>query len=242
MIRSDEKIALITGGSSGIGFAVAKALSRENVHLILSARNERKLAETAFELRKENPNITSVPADLTRDEDIDYLIDYIRKTHERLDILVNNAGFGAFAPIEETTTMEMDDMWRVNVRAPFLLSRHLVPLMKKTGEGHLIFISSIAGTAGVTNGSAYSMTKFAVMGLSKSLYAELRDAGISVTAICPGSVDTPFFDGFDRGLNRDNMLKPDDVAKAVLFAIQKPRDLLIDQIELRPRKSPKSPK
>ena len=234
-----SKTAIITGASTGIGRAIASRFARAGSNLVLTARDTKALERLKKSLVKTPSKIWCYGCDLTDAEDLEQLILTIKKNHKKIDVLVNNAGIGRFAPIDEVTTEDWDRMLSLNLRAPLIMCRAFVPVMKRLGAGKIINISSIAGKVGVAQASAYSATKFGLEGLNKSLYDELRDHNISVTSINPGSVDTPFFDGLSSTwLRREQMLRPNDVADTALFIATRPQSVLIDSIELRPRARP----
>lgn len=229
--------ALITGASSGIGAAIARQFATAGARLILTARRLDLLEKLASSLS--GYPIRVLACDLVNDPELEYLIVTVKKEFPELDILVNNAGIGRFSPIDDLKWPDLDLMMRLNLRVPVLLTQAFVPEMKRRGGGRIINLSSIAGKVGAAGGSAYAATKSGLEGFSKSLYDELRDSNISVTTINPGSVDTPFFDDQNSTLLRENMLRPIDVAEVALFIATRPSSVLIDSIELRPRKKPR---
>ncbi len=231
--------ALITGASSGIGAAIARQFAAAGARLILTARRLDLLEKLASSLSGYDVPIRVLACDLVNDPELEYLIVTVKKEFPELDILINNAGVGRFSPIDDLRWLDLDLMMRLNLRVPILLSQAFVPEMKRRGGGRIINLSSIAGKVGAAGGSAYAATKSGLEGFSKSLYDELRDSNISVTTINPGSVDTPFFDDQNASLIRENMLRPIDVAEVALFIATRPSSVLIDSIELRPRKKPR---
>jgi 3-oxoacyl-[acyl-carrier protein] reductase len=181
--------------------------------------------------------ILTVPGDISNEEVINELINQSISKYKRVDILINNAGFGRFGEMVKSTTKDFDDMFNTNVRALYLVTRGFLPHMIEQNEGTIINISSIAGKNGVATGAIYSATKHAVMGLSRSLLFEVRKYNIRVIAICPGSVDTYFFDRDENSsssLQKESMLTSDDIAESCLYAATLPPNAAVNEIEIRP--------
>jgi NAD(P)-dependent dehydrogenase (short-subunit alcohol dehydrogenase family) len=150
------------------------------------------------------------------------------------DLLVHAAGLGVFVPLERTSVEEWDETLDVNLRAAFLLCRAAVPLMRARGRGHIFTIVSIAGVRAFPNAAAYCASKFGLLGFSRVLAEEVRRDGVKVTAVVPGSVDTPFWERAGGDLPRERMLRPEAVAEAILFAALAPPNVHHDEIRLMP--------
>ncbi|EJF10687.1 short-chain alcohol dehydrogenase [Pontibacter sp. BAB1700] len=151
-----------------------------------------------------------------------------------ISVLVNNAGLGRSATLEDQDLEEWHLMFDTNVHGLFYCTRLVVPGMKEMGEGHIINISSIAGTTGIEQMSAYCATKHAVRGISHSLYKEVRDYGVKVTCIYPGSVQTNFFDNIDSVTVNDNMMRPEDIASTIVHCLESHANYHHVDIEVRP--------
>jgi short-subunit dehydrogenase len=151
-------------------------------------------------------------------------------------VLINNAGYGKFSKLEDSTTEDFDGMFAVNVRGLYLCSRYFVKSMISSKGGTIINISSISGKTVIPTASIYAATKHAVMALSQALMLEVRQHGIRVSVICPGSVDTDFFDSPGTVLtsNRESILAPEDVAEACLLVVKLPARALMNEVEIRP--------
>jgi NAD(P)-dependent dehydrogenase (short-subunit alcohol dehydrogenase family) len=218
-----DKVAVVTGSSSGIGYNTAKVLLEKGAVVYGLSRRETEISHPAFRW---------IETDLSFSGDIDAAFASIRQGHTDISLLVNNAGIGMFGDIETITP----EMWQravdVNLTAAFLCSRKVVPLMKKRQFGMIVNIASIAGKHGFKGGSAYCATKFGLAGLSESLMEELRPFGIRVSCIFPGSVDTAFFSG--TSMHPAKLMKPEDVARIIVNAIETPDGILPDQIVIRP--------
>ena len=233
----EGKRALVTGAATGIGQAIVMAYVREGAIVAAHARSEARIKPLIAAAGKEAQRIIPVAADLENDSEIRKLAEQTLAMLGGLDILVNNAGYSEKAPLAGTSDAMWDRTMQINLKAPFLLCRELVPAMKKNpGGGRIIFNSSIAAKLPDPGGSAYNSAKAGVLGLMRCLAAELGQFGITVNAICPGWVDTPMartlhedmfsgdahkFDEFFQSSTSGNMLqqqiKPEDIADFAVF-------------------------
>jgi NAD(P)-dependent dehydrogenase (short-subunit alcohol dehydrogenase family) len=235
----DGRAALVTGGSSGIGLAIARVLGAEGYRLTVSARRPEKLEEAAAGLRDEGFEVESVPANMIDEQEILRLVAAHRERFGRLDVLVNNAGIGIGGAIAEHDTKKLDIQLGVNLRAVYITLRECVPMLKEAGGEHgkalVVNISSIAGVHGEGWLAAYSATKAAVRGLSQAAHAELGGEGIQVTAFCPAFVDTAMTD-WVQDVPREEMIRPHDIAEAVRFLLRTSRACVVPEIDfIRPR-------
>jgi NADP-dependent 3-hydroxy acid dehydrogenase YdfG len=224
----NKKICVITGASSGIGFACAKKFLAEGFTVINASRSDKNQIQ--------NENYEYIQTDVAKEEEIKNLIEQVISRHGKIDVLVNNAGFGLFAELINTTTEEFDSMFSVNVRGLYLCCRYALKHMIEKQSGIIINIASIAGKNSVATASIYSATKHAVMGLSSSMFLEVRKHNIRVTTVCPGSVDTHFFDAPGTMLtsSRESILSASDVAESCWLAASLPVNATVSEIELRP--------
>jgi len=224
----NKKICVITGASSGIGFACAKKFLAEGYVVINASRSDKNQIQ--------NENYEFIPTDVAKEEEIKNLIEQVISRHGKIDVLINNAGFGLFAELINTTTEEFDSMFSVNVRGLYLCCRYALKPMIEKQSGIIINIASIAGKNSVATASIYSATKHAVMGLSSSMFLEVRKHNIRVTTVCPGSVDTHFFDAPGTLLtsSRESILSASDVAESCWLAASLPVNATVSEIELRP--------
>lgn len=208
--------ALVTGATSGIGHRVATGLLEEGYAVFLTGRNARVLGEMVAAAGEGGGSAFSLACDLSRRGEVTRLIDRAMEALDgRVDLLVNNAGLLTFGPIEDTTLEEFEQLMAVNVRAPFMLSRAILPRMKEHGTGLIVNISSIAGIESWAGNSLYSMTKFALRGLTGSLQAEGAPFGVKAVAICPGYVATPMVEGASVPLQ--DMIQPEDLLKTIRY-------------------------
>lgn len=216
-----NKTALVTGASRGIGLSITKALLDHGVNVAGWSRTEPE--DFADE------NFHHIKADLTQEESVR---EAYRQTMDRVGepvhILINNAGTGYKGLLEEMPPDKWRYLFDLNVHGIFYVSRLVIPQMKSREEGHIINISSGAGTNGIAGRSCYSATKHAVVGISRSLHQELRDFGVKVTCLSPGSVDTGFSDS-DK-----NKLQPDDLAQSAVHILQCPQNFHYTDVQVRP--------
>ncbi|MBK9228456.1 MAG: SDR family oxidoreductase [Ignavibacteria bacterium] len=223
-----KKIAVITGASKGIGLSCAKAFLKKGFIVVDASRTE------AGKIK--NKNYMYVKTDISKEKDVKVLIEKVIDRFGRIDVLICNAGFGKFANLVDSKTKDFDSMFAVNVKGVYLSCRYALPHMLEQKSGTIIIVSSIAGKNGVASASIYSATKHAVIGLASSLMSEVRKDNVRVVTVCPGSVDTNFFDQPGTILNsrRETILSPDDVAAACLLAVELPQNALMNEIEIRP--------
>ena len=231
-----NKVAIITGASAGIGQACARALAREGLQLVLTARREKRLQHLVTELQQFGAQAEYVVGDACDEKTAIKVTDRAVKRFGRIDILINNTGIGNYKSLVDTSVVDYDEMMDVNVRSTFLFTRHVTPVMIRQHDGLILMISSMAGVYGFPNQAVYCATKFAQMGFAQALDKELRPHGIKVGTICPGGVKTEFAIGKGRteqGVVQSSMLEADDVAQAVVFACAQPPGSRIIQIQMR---------
>jgi NAD(P)-dependent dehydrogenase (short-subunit alcohol dehydrogenase family) len=234
------RAALITGGSSGIGLAIAKALGEDGYGITISARKPDKLEAAAEGLRGEGlEEIQAVPANMSEEDDIKALAEKHRERFGRCDVLVNNAGIGIGGPIGETETKKLDLQLDVNLRAVYLMARECIPMLKGAGAEHgkalIVNTASIAGKFGQGWLAAYSATKFGVVGLTQAMHRELGNEGIQATALCPGFVDTNMTEWVRGEVSQDEMIQPEDIASAVRYLLSTSPACIVPEIQfIRP--------
>jgi NAD(P)-dependent dehydrogenase (short-subunit alcohol dehydrogenase family) len=234
-----ERAALITGGSSGIGLAIARALGEDGYGVTVAARRRDKLEAAVARLRAEGVDVRSVAANVSDEDEVKRVVEEHREGFGRLDVLVNNAGLGIGAPVAETETKKLDLQLGVNLRAVYLLTRECIPMLKEAGAQHgkalIVNMASIAGKHGQGWLAAYSATKFGVVGLSQALHKELSTDGIQVTALCPAFVATAMTDWVEDQVPKDEMIQPEDIAEAVRYLLRTSRACIVPEIQfLRP--------
>jgi len=230
-----DRAALITGGSSGIGLAIARALGQDGYRVTVAARRPDKLEAAVEGLRGEGIEAASVAANMADEDEIKRVMEAHRAEYGRLDVLVNNAGLGIGAPVAETDTKKLDLQLGVNLRAVYLLTRECIPMLKEAGAEHgkalIVNTASIAGKHGQGWLAAYSATKFGVVGLSQALHKELSTDGIQVTALCPAFVATAMTDWVEEQVSKDDMIRPEDIAEAVRYLLRTSRACIVPEIK-----------
>jgi NAD(P)-dependent dehydrogenase (short-subunit alcohol dehydrogenase family) len=230
-----ERAALITGGSSGIGLAVARVLAEDGYGVTISARRPDKLEQAADGLRNDGLEIDAVAANMAQEDDIKSLAAHARERHGRLDVLMNNAGVGIGGAIADAETKKLDMQLDVNLRGVYLMTRECIPMLKEAGKEHgkalIVNTASIAGKTGEGWLAAYSATKAGVVGLSQAMHKELGQDGIQVTALCPGFVDTPMTDWVKEQVSKDEMIRPEDIAEAVRFLLRTSQPCIVPEIQ-----------
>ena len=231
MMHLEGKVAIVSGGSRGIGRAIARALAAEGATVVIAARNPDSLARTVAELRKESASVEGLMADVGVEAQVTHLVQHVVHTHGRVDILVNNAGVGVFKPIADLTVGEFDAMWGTNMRGVFLLTKAVLPHMIRAKSGEIVNIASLAGKNSFKGGSGYCATKWALRGFAGSLMLEVREHNIRVMTVFPGSVETAFSTTGKKG---NNITQPEDVADAVIFAVTAPARSMFSEIDVRP--------
>jgi NAD(P)-dependent dehydrogenase (short-subunit alcohol dehydrogenase family) len=229
-----EKAALITGGSSGIGLAIARMLGEDGYGLTLSARRPEKLEAAAEELRSDGLEVDSVPANMADEDNLKALVERHRERYGRLDVLINNAGVGIGEAMDSLTTKYVDMQLGVNFRALVLMTRECLPLLREAGAEHgkalLVNTASISGKAGQPWLSVYSATKAAVIGFSQATQKENANQGIQVTALAPAFVDTPMTEFVKGQVAAEAMIRPEDIAESVRFLLRTSPNCLVPEI------------
>ena len=229
-----QRAALVTGASSGIGLAIARALGDEGHALTVSARRPEKLEAAAVGLRGDGHEVLSVPANMTSEEEIVAVFEKHRDTYGRLDVLVNNAGVGFGQAMHEIGTKQLDMQLGVNLRALIIGTREGLPLLREAGAEHgkalIVNTASIAGKSGQGWLSVYAATKAAVINFSQGTQKEVGDAGIQCTALAPAFVDTPMTEFVKEQVKAEEMIQPDDLGEAVRFLLRTSRYCLVPEI------------
>jgi len=237
------RVALITGASSGIGDATARALAAAGADVAIVARRHDRLESLAKDLQKLRVKVFALPADLQHEEDNLRVVGETEEHFGRLDILVNNAGVMHLAPVEASSAEDWRRMLEVNVLALMLTSQAALHGMRSRGGGHIVNISSTAGRIANANASAYAATKFGVVAFSESLRKEVYKDNIRVSVIEPGAVATelrehirhaPTKKALDAWAESMRQLQPEDVANAVLYCVTQPPHVNVNEILIRP--------
>ncbi len=226
-----NKITVVTGVGKGIGYETCLQMLEKGAIVYGLGRNN----------VINHSNYTFIECDVRYFEKVEFAFKQILVKHNRIDVLLNNAGLGYFGMLEDMSIEQWDEMYQTNVSGIFHCCKMALPSMKKNQFGHIINIASTAALEGMPQVSAYCATKWAVKGLSESLFREVRDYRIKVTCIYPGSTKTDFFRNSPGIKPHDYMLMPHDVALAIIQAIEMPDNFHTVNLEIRPLQ-PKGPK
>jgi NAD(P)-dependent dehydrogenase (short-subunit alcohol dehydrogenase family) len=228
--RLARRVAVVTGASRGIGAAAAELLAADGAQVIRVARSLTAGSHGSFH---------DVPCDLTDSSQVNRLGVRIDTQHGAPDIVVSNAGSFLLRRLEETDPAEFQHQLAVNLSAPFHVARAFLPAMRKAGKGSFISVGSMADHTGLPENAAYAASKFGLRGLHETLQAEYRGSGVRLTLVSPGPTDTEMWDQVDLEQRpeftpRSGMLRPNDVAEAILFVATRPPHVLIDWLRLGP--------
>lgn len=228
-------VALVTGGSRGIGRAIAEALAREGARLVLNGLREEPLRQAVRELQDRGAEVEPFAGDVGDERAAAAMVDAAVRRWGRLDVLVNNAGLGAKGPLAEMTSEAFDRLFRTNVRGPYLLMRAAIPQMRKQGGGTIVNVASLAGVNPVPQMAAYAATKWALVGLTRSLMGEVRKDKIRLLLVEPGSTLTDFGDDAEEKKRKaEKIVHPSDVAEVVLSTLKLPARATVSEFEIRP--------
>lgn len=232
------KVALVTGGTEGIGRAIAEALAQRGAAVAVAARTEEKVAAAAEALRADGRQALGVVADVRRADDCRRLVAETVEALGGLDVLVNNAGVGVYAPVEDMDVEAWDRVLETNLSGVFYCSHFSLPHLKRRGASWIINIGSLAGKNAFPGGAAYNASKFGLIGFSEALMQEVRHDGVRVSYIMPGSVATDFTHPHS-GDDQSWKVQPQDIADIVLDLLDTPARTLPSRIEVRPSRPPR---
>lgn len=227
-------IAVITGASKGIGFAIAETFAKEGYNLFINSRNKEEIELTGKTLsEKFGINVTSIASDLSKKEGVQYFSEAIKSKTQTIDVLVNNAG--RYIPGEINSEKEgvLQDLIETNLYSAYNLTRALMPEILNTKNAHIFNICSIASKIAYPNGGSYSISKFALLGFNKVLREELKDKGIKVTAILPGATWSDSWKG--ATLPHERLMEAEDIAKTLMACTKLSPSACVEEIILRPQ-------
>lgn len=233
------KVAIVTGGSKGIGRAIAEALVNARVNVSICGRREDELHKAVSDLNQlDGGEATGTVCDVRNYDEVTALFEHTMQTFDGIDILVNNAGIGIFTTVEDMSPEDFRAVLETNVFGVFYCCHQAIPLMKKRGGGYIINMSSLAGANPHPHMAAYNASKFGLNGFSEALMQEVRHDGIKVSYIMPGSVNTEF-GGDEPDESKSWQLQPQDIARAVMDLLHHSDRSLVSRVEIRPSKPPK---
>jgi len=229
-----EKIIVVTGGAGGLGSATCRLLAREGAHVVIADNRQAAADALKDELNARGDCASSVALDLTDAAQIEARIGEIAATHGRIDALINNAGIDLTAPAEKIPIGAWDRILAVNLRAPFILSRAVLPMMKARGRGEIINIVSTAALRAWPNASAYHASKWGLLGLSHALHTEAREHRVRVTALIAGGMRTPFLTERFPDIDLSRLQDPASVAETILHILNTPEGTVIAEVTVLP--------
>lgn len=235
--RMPPRAALVTGGSSGIGLEIARALGQEGYRLTIAARRPKRLQAAVESLRAAGASVQGVAMDVAKEEDVAALIRAHREAHGRLDVLVNSAGAGVAQPIEALRSRVLDKLVAVNLRGIVLCTREALPQLREAGAEHgkalIVNVASVSGKSGRPGLAAYAATKAGAIAFTRSTRREVGSDGVQCTAIAPGAVDTPMMAAYGRAQpTTAKMIPPSDIGETVRFLLRLSANSHIPEIVL----------
>jgi NAD(P)-dependent dehydrogenase (short-subunit alcohol dehydrogenase family) len=230
-MKAKDKVALITGGGSGIGKATAILFAKEGAKVVITGRTEKTLKETMEGAKKERLEIDYIVSDVAREGDCIKAVGYTINKYGRIDILFNNASVTTLGATHETIKEDWDEVFGINVRGTYLMSKYAIPHMLEQGKGYIVNNSSVVGLKAVPGAAAYNASKGAVTQLTRTMALEYADKGIRVSGICPGAILTPMAERMLNDPGTRDLLdsmqpivrclgrfgKPEEIAQAVVF-------------------------
>ena len=230
-----NQVTVVTGAGRGIGRAIAIELGKLGAQVVLAARSRSELEDTAQLI---GAKASVIPTDVRKQDEVYRLFEQVGTTLGAVDVLVNAAGLGIFGPVVDFKDEDFENLIETNLRGIFLACRRVLPSMIERQRGHIVNIASIAGKVGSANRAVYCASKFGVIGFTESLAEEVRQYGVRVSVICPGSTDTRFSSSAVSAKSRERMLRPEDVAYAVRMIVTQEPNSFISEIIMRPTQKP----
>ena len=234
MLDLSGQVAVVTGGSRGIGRAIALALAEAGADVAINYQYSKESADEVCNLISNlGVRTGAYKANVGKDEEVRSMVSSVLRDLGPVSILVNCAGIGIYGPLETTSTADWERLMAVNARGPFILCRETLPYLKQAGAGHIINVASVVGVKGYVNQAAYSASKHALLGMTKVLAQEAQAYGIRVHALCPGGVDTDMAAQARPDLDRSILMSPQEMADIVLFLLGQRGNAVIDLICVR---------
>lgn len=237
----ENKVAIVTGGTRGIGRAIAARLLAEGARVAICGTRQNSV-DTALGLLSPKENALGMVADITKLEDVRAFVEAVQQRFGTIHILVNNAGAGLFRAVADLTPEEWHSTIGLNLTGVYYCCHEILPIFRQAGSGDVINISSLAGKNAFAGGAAYNASKFGLNGFSEAMMLDYRNAGVRVSTIMPGSVDTEFgHSTSERGGKNDQnawKIRPEDVAEIVVDVLRMPRSTTISAVEVRPSRPP----
>jgi NADP-dependent 3-hydroxy acid dehydrogenase YdfG len=237
----NEQVAVITGAGTGIGAAIAQCIAKKGGSLFLIGRSQEKLESVAESARKSCPRVICHPADITSEEDIRVVVKCIKRDFGFVDMLVHSAGAISVGRFNDAPVKDFDKQYITNVRAPFILTQSLLPILIER-KGQIVFINSSAGLSAGTGVSQYAATKHALKALADSLRAEINAEGVRVLSVYPGRTASPMqvrvHEMEKKAYHPERLMQPENVAEMVVHALGMPRTAEVTDLTIRPMAKP----
>ena len=228
----NKKVAIITGASTGIGKHISVELSKKEYIVVLISRSKDKLKSVKKIIDKNGHECIIIESDISKESSVDKIFKKI-KSFNNIDILINNAGLGIFNKIENISNSDWDVQINTNLKGSFMMTRNIIPMMKKNKNGKIVFINSVAGLKPYPYSSAYVASKFGLRGFASSIREELRKDNIKVISVHPGAIDTPFWNEIEGDFPREKMLSPIDISKSIVNSLLSRNNLVNEEIVIR---------
>ena len=231
--------AVVTGGSRGIGYAIAEALAKEGVFVSISGRNQQQLQQAAARIEEQLPEpyrgrISCIASDLEDPDAPAFIIEEAAKLHQnRLDILINNAGLSLSAAFSQSTPSDWDQVMQVNAKAPYFLCQKALPFLEASEYPAIVQIASVVAFKGYEAQSVYTASKHALLGFTKAISKELLSKGIRVFTLSPGGVATDMVTSMRPDIDTEELIQPEEIARTVIFLLESRGNGMIDSIEIR---------
>ncbi len=234
MTSLNGKIILVTGAARGLGEAICRELSAAGAHVILADVRMDLVGKVASELKEQGGQVTALELNVMDENQIQTAMENIKAEFGRLDVLINSAGIDKTISIEEMTVEDWDCIMAVNLRAPFLMAKYALPMMREQGSGYIINICSTAAKRAWPNASAYHASKWGLLGFSHALLTEARTENIKVTALLPGGMRTPFLLDRFPDIDVNTLQDPKNVAETVHYLLSMPEETVIPELLVLP--------
>ena len=232
----EGKVAVVTGGTRGIGLEIARSLAQAGASVAICGRSQPGVDRAVKELTGSGGRLIGYPADVSNADEVARFFEAVVRDLQKVDILINNAGLAIFRPTAELSVQDWHTVVDTNLSGVFYCCHEALPLMRKQGGGWIINISSLAGKNPFAGGAAYNASKFALNGFSEAMMLDHRNENIRVSYIMPGSVDT----GFSRNpVSASWKIAPQDIAEIVMSILRLPERTLVSRVEVRPSRPPK---
>ena len=230
----DGKIALVTGGARGLGEAICRELSAAGAHVIMADIRMDLANQAATRMKQDGGSVSTLEMNVMDENQIRTALGKIKDNYGRLDVLINSAGIDKTVSIEELTVEDWDAMMAVNLRAPFILSKYALAMMRQQGSGYIINICSTGALRAWPNASAYHASKWGLLGFTNALHTEARLDNIKVTALIPGGMRTPFLLDRFPDLDPNNLQDPKNVAETIHYLLTMPGETVIPELLVLP--------